>query len=221
MTRFSSAVIRSLSVFGAAMFLLAGLGPAAASAQAPSLDRLLARFAALPGLEAEFTEEKTMALLAVPVRSEGRIWFAGNPDRLMRRVTAPDPSQALILGGSLRMRSGGRTEELDIDSNAVLRGFVDSFRAVLAGDQAALERYYEAELSAGEGDEAWVLHLRPRNPDLRRFVRTITMRGHGVNIDDMLMVEVNGDQTRTTFRNVNARRRYSSSESTRIFRIVE
>lgn len=119
------------------------------------------------------------------------------------------------------MRSGGRTEELDIDSNAVLRGFVDSFRAVLAGDQAALERYYEAELTAGEGEDAWVLSLRPRNRDLRRFVRTITMRGNGVNIEEMLMVEVNGDQTRTTFRSVNARRSYSSSESSRIFRIEE
>lgn len=192
-----------------------------AEAQAPSLERLLRRFAALPGLEAEFTEEKTMALLAVPVRSEGRIWFASNPDRLMRRVTAPDPSQALIDGGTLQMRSGGRTEELDIDSNAVLRGFVDSFRAVLAGDQAALERYYEAELSAGEDPDSWVLALRPRNRDLRRFVRGITMRGHGVNIDEMRMVEVNGDRTVTTFRNVNAQRRFSASESARIFRIEE
>ncbi|MFK7991974.1 MAG: outer membrane lipoprotein carrier protein LolA [Sandaracinaceae bacterium] len=211
-----------LTSFGALCCVLAGvLFPLSASAQAPSLERLLSRFAALPGLEAEFTEEKTMALLAVPVRSRGHIWFAGNPDRLMRRITAPDPSQALIDGGTLRMRSGGRTEELDIDSNAVLRGFVDSFRAVLAGDQASLERYYEAELTAGEGEDAWVLSLQPRNRDLRRFVRTITMRGSGVNIEEMLMVEVNGDQTRTTFRNVNARRRYSDSESSRIFRIEE
>ena len=104
-----------------------------APSDAPTLDSILSRFAALPGLEARFVEEKTMAMLAVPVRSEGQIYFAGNPARLMRRVTAPDPSQALIAGGELRMRSGGRTETISIAGNPVLRGFVDSFREFETG----------------------------------------------------------------------------------------
>jgi hypothetical protein len=188
-----------------------------ARAQAPTLDGLLARFAALPGLEAGFREEKRIALLAVPVRSEGRIYFAD--DRVMRRVERPDPSLALIADGRLRMRNGDRTEELDIDENPVLRGFVDSFRAVLAGDRARLDRFYRAELTAGEGEDGWQLRLVPRDAALRRFLREIRMRGDGVTIREMRMVEVSGDETRTEFFDVNTQRRFSASEARRIFSV--
>ena len=188
-----------------------------ARAQAPTLEGLLARFAALPGLEASFREEKRIALLALPVRSEGRIFFS--EDRVMRRVERPDPSLALIANGRLRMRNGDRTEELDIDENPVLRGFVDSFRAVLAGDRARLERFYRAELTAGEGEHGWQLRLVPRDAALRRFLREIRMSGQGVTIHEMRMIEVSGDETRTEFFDVNTRRRFSASESRRIFSV--
>lgn len=196
------------------------LAPSAGAAQPPSLDRLLERFSELPGLETRYREEKRIALLAVPTRSEGRIYFAPDPDRLMRRQTAPEASAALIADGRLRMRQGERTEELSIRDNPVLRGFVDSFRAVLAGDREALERFYDAELTArpDAGDDAWELRLIPRAEALRQFLRSITMRGTGVTIESMTMVEVSGDETRTEFFDVRTRR-YSSAEAGRIFRV--
>lgn len=193
---------------------------APASAQPPTLERLLEAFSELPGLEARYREEKQIALLAVPTRSEGRIYFA-NPDRLLRRQTSPEPATALIADGRLRFRQGDETTELSIEDNPVLRGFVDSFRAVLAGDREALERYYEAELEPrpDDGEDAWTLTLRPRDEALRRFLRRITMRGEGVVIERMRMVEVNGDETRTEFYDVDTRRRYSPSEARRLFRV--
>jgi len=194
------------------------LGLAApASAQTTTLESLLEAFSGLPGLEARFREEKRIALLAVPVRSEGQIWFA-HPDRLMRRVTRPEASATLIDQGQLRMQSGGRTQALSIDENPVLRGFVESFRAVLGGNRETLERFYQAELTAGEGD-AWELRLTPRNEALRGFIREIRMRGHGVSIDEMTMTEVNGDETRTEFFEVNTHRRFSTAEARDLFRL--
>jgi len=200
--------------------IVALLAPGAAQAQdgEVTLSSLLERFSELPGMEARFEEEKRIALLAVPVRSEGRIWFAPGPARLMRRVTSPEPSAALIANGQLRMRSGDRTEELSIRDNPVLHGFVESFRAVLAGDQETLERFYEAELTAGE-DERWEIVLHPRNEALARFVREIRMRGHGVVIEEMDMVEVSGDRTTTRFLDVNTQREYTRSDAQRIFRV--
>lgn len=186
---------------------------------APTLDRLLEQFREIEGLEATFSEEKRIALLAVPLRSEGRIYFA-RPDRLLRQVTAPEASSALIAQGQLRMRQGARVEVIPIDDNPVLRGFVDSFRAVLAGDRAALDRYYDATLSArpAGGDDGWELRLVPRDAALRRFLREITMRGDGTTIDEMVMTEVSGDETRTRFADVR-RRRFSPAEAQRVFRI--
>lgn len=205
----------------AAAFLAASLAALASSAEAqqapPTLDALLERFASAPGFEARFVEEKRIALLAVPVRSEGRIWFAP-PGRLMRRVERPDPSAALIADGRLRMRQGDRIDEISITDNAVLRGFVDSFRAVLAGDREALARFYRAEYAPGE-DGSWQLTLRPRGDALSRFVREIRLRGSGVSIAEMRMVEVNGDETRTTFSDVDTARRFSAGEARRIFTV--
>lgn len=203
-----------------ALAALATLPTAASAQDAPALDALLARFAALPGLEAHFVEEKRVALLAVPMRSEGQIYFA-HPGRLMRRVERPDPSQALISEGQLTMRAGGRTQQIAISENPVLRGFVDSFRAVLAGDREQLLRFYRAELTArpDDGDDAWTLVLHPRSPELRQFLRVITLRGVGVRIESMHMVEDNGDETRTEFRDVRTDRRFSNAEARRIFSI--
>lgn len=202
-----------------AFALIAWLGSVAHAQQTPppTLDALLERFAAAPGFEARFVEEKRIALLAVPVRSEGRIWFAP-PGRLMRRVERPDPSAVLIADGRLRMRQGDRVEELSIEDNAVLRGFVDSFRAVLAGDREALARFYRADYAPSE-DGSWQLTLRPRGEALARFVREIRMRGTGVTIAEMRMIEVNGDETRTTFSEVDTARRFTPAQASRIFRV--
>ncbi|MGE0790140.1 MAG: outer membrane lipoprotein carrier protein LolA [Sandaracinaceae bacterium] len=212
--------MRVPSILGVFSIALA-LSPSLASAQdAPSLDALLARFAASPGMEARFREEKRIALLAVPTRSEGHIWFAA-PNRMLRRTERPEESAALIAEGQLRMRSGEQTEVLEIDSNPVLRGFVDSFRAVLAGDRASLARFYDAELTrnAEAGEDGWELRLRPRQDALRRFLREIRMVGTGTTIRSMRMLEVNGDETRTEFFDVNTSRRYSAAEARRIFRL--
>lgn len=210
---------RRTSALLAPLLVLLGL-PATAGAQGPTLAQLLERFSALPGLEARYQEEKRIALLAVPTRSEGRIYFA-NPDRLLRRQTSPEAATALIADGRLRFSQGDRVEELSIRDNPVLRGFVDSFRALLAGDREALERYYEAELvpRPEDGEEAWTLTLTPRHEGLRHFLRRITIRGEGASISEMQMVEVNGDETRTRFFDVNTSRRFPSTEAQRLFRV--
>lgn len=187
-------------------------------ASPPTLDALLERFAASPGFEARFVEEKRIALLAVPVRSEGHLWFAP-PGRLMRRVERPDPSAALIDQGRLRMRQGDHVEEISIDENPVLRGFIDSFRAVLAGDRAALARFYRADYAPNAEGGGWALTLRPRGDALSRFLREIRLRGRGAVVSEMWMIEVNGDETHTTFHDVDTARRFSQADARRIFHI--
>ena len=72
---------------------LAGASPTSSQAQpaAPTLERLLAGFASMTGMSARFVEEKQIALLARPIRSEGVLYFTA-PGRLMRLVTSPTVS---------------------------------------------------------------------------------------------------------------------------------
>lgn len=190
---------------------------AAQGRPAPDLDSLLRSFRGLTGLSARFREEKHVALLAAPLRSEGEIHFAP-PGRLLRRVTAPSPSVALIADGRLTFASGGQRQQFDLARQPLVAGFVDSFRHVLAGDRQALEASYRISYEPRD-DGSWRLTLRPRGAPLDQFLREMTFEGRGVTVTRMRMVEVSGDETRTEFFDVVTTKRWSPEEIRRVFRV--
>lgn len=194
--------------------------PAAPQVAPVTLDALLTRFRALPGLSARFREEKRIQLLVAPLVSEGTLDFAP-PSRMVRRTTSPAPSTALIDGAQLRFSDGNGQQALDMNAMPVVRQFVDSFLAVVAGDRGALERTYAMEFRVPDAalPDRWTLTLRPRVPALQRVFREIALRGDGVALSALILRETNGDETETTFREVNAARRYSPEERARVFRI--
>lgn len=190
---------------------------ASASAQAPSLDELLARFRQVQGFECRFREEKRIALLRTPIVSEGTVHYA-RPGRLVRRVVQPGAQVVLVDGGRLRMRDGDRVETIDLASQPIVRSFVDTFGQLLAGDRAALERTYQLAYETREGSQ-WTLALRPRGPPLDRFLREIRFEGDGIALRAMVMIEVSGDVSTTTFSDVTTSRRYTPAEAAHIFSI--
>lgn len=195
--------------------LLLGAASVASAQTAPTLDELLGRFRAVQGMELRFREEKRIALLRVPAVSEGTLHYA-RPGRLARRTTRPSPQIVLIDGDSLRMSEGGRVERIDLAAQPVVRSFVDTFSQLLSGDRAALERVYRVVYAPGEAGR-WTLTLTPRTSPLDRFLREIRFEGDGTALRTMVMTEVSGDVTTTTFSDVDMARRFTEAETTRIF----
>ncbi len=201
-------------------------GPARAHAQdhapAPTVDSILARMSRIPGLHCAYREEKRIALLSSPVLSEGTIDFVrgsgGSPPRMARRTSRPSPQVVLIDQGELRMSDGHTTTRIDLASQPVVRSFVDSFLQLLVGDRASLERTYT--LSVDAGASGWALVLRPRSAPLDTFVREIRFEGQGDALTRMVMTEVSGDVTTTTFSSVDANHRFAAAESARIFSLT-
>jgi outer membrane lipoprotein-sorting protein len=203
------------SAVAIAIVAIAALSPAARAQELPSLEDLLARFRAVPGMELRFREEKQIALMRMPARSEGTIHYA-RPGRIARRVTSPRAQVVLIAGDELRMREGERVERIDLAAQPVLRSFVDTFAQLLRGDRAALEATYRLEY--GPGDEGrWRLTLTPRSAPLERFLREMRFEGVGTTLHHMVATEVSGDVTTTTFTSADAARRYTDAEAARIF----
>ena len=85
--------------------------PSGASDEAPpSLEGLMAGMASARGVVAEFHETKEIALLRAPIESRGVLHFVP-PDRLVRRVVDPAPSELEsgdVLRPPTRRGSGGR-----------------------------------------------------------------------------------------------------------------
>jgi outer membrane lipoprotein-sorting protein len=198
-----------------ALIAALGLWLAAAPASAQSLEALFSRMASIEALECHFREEKRIALLSSPIVTEGEIHYL-RPGRLARRITAPSPQVILIDGASLSMWDGAREERLDLSSQPVVRSFVDSILALLAGDRAALERSYRLSLTA-EGD-GYALTLTPRAAPLTEFLASIRFTlSRGYDLVQMQLTETSGDVATTVFSAVDDDRRYTDAERRRIF----
>lgn len=195
-------------------------GRAEEAQRSVSLSSLLARFAAMPGLEARFHEEKHIALLEAPLVSEGSLHFAP-PGMLLRQIRSPSSSTVLIRDGQLRFSDGRRSGQVDLDANPTVRHFVESFVLLLAGDEAALRVLYNITISQRDpsDDESWELVLVPRPRPMRHVLREVRLHGRGVVLQEMRVREVSGDETVTSFTDVNPARSYSEAERTRLFRV--
>jgi outer membrane lipoprotein-sorting protein len=205
------AVVPRLAVL--ALVLLAALPvPAPALAQSTAtVDSVLGRFARIEGLTLSFREEKHIALLSMPLVTEGTLAYA-RPGRLARRAGG---QIVLIDGSALRMSDGGREQHIDLTSQPIVRSFVDSFRAFLAGDRAALERSYTIAFAHTDAD--WTITLTPRAAPLTQFMTSIVFHGAGDALTRMTMTETSGDTTTTTFSSVDDHHRFGADEAARVF----
>ena len=177
---------------------------------------LMARFAQLPGLEAQFREEKRIALLAVPLVNEGTIHYAA-PGHLRRTTERPERSTVLLDRQRLVLTRDSHREEIEVGSNPAVRFFVDTFVLLLAGDRIALGSMYHMRFHSLAADGAWQLTLRPRDPRMAGLVREIVVHGDGVVLRELIMLEASGDQSRTVFTDVNPARTYTAAERAQLF----
>jgi outer membrane lipoprotein-sorting protein len=182
---------------------------------AQSLDGLLAAFRKSPGVSARFVEEKHIALLKKPLKSEGSIYFLA-PGKLARIVDSPKPSKILLEGDELRISDGKGVRLVDLSKNAAVAALVRSFVNLLHGDRAALEKDFSVKLTSSSGG-GFSLRLVPKAAPLNQLVTSIEVVGKGLVLSEMTVSEASGDQTITRFSDVNTDRRYSEDEKKTLF----
>ncbi|MBI5608801.1 MAG: outer membrane lipoprotein carrier protein LolA [Deltaproteobacteria bacterium] len=188
---------------------------APAPVAAADLAGLLKSLAQMPGLQAQFVEKKTMALLAAPLVTTGALYYT-QPGMLARHTATPAMSVVVVDAKQVRMWDGKRWEVLDFAKQPVVRGFVDSFVRILQGDAPALERLYAMQFAALPAGR-WTLTLRPKQAPLSQVVEFMTLAGQGLAVQSMRMVELGGDETVTTFAAVDTARKFSDAEKTKYF----
>ena len=178
---------------------------------------LFAALAKMPGLEAEFVEEKSIALLAAPLISTGRLFFLP-PGTLARLVERPIPSTVVITPKALRISGSGHAETIDLGARPDVKLFVESFVKVLAGDLTALETLYSVSfvlLPGGQG--AWRLTLTPRGGAVKSLIASLELTGRGPMVDEIIVKETGGDETVTRITKANPARAFSPEEQGRLF----
>jgi outer membrane lipoprotein-sorting protein len=199
------------------LFCLLGLGSARAEDAADPLNALLARLAKVESLRAHFSEEKQMALLAVPLRSQGTLYYA-KPRLLARHTEAPQKSSLVLRGDKLEFGDASHSESMGIDAQPAVRVLVDTFVSVLSGDRAKLMQLAELHIETLPAG-AWRIDVTPRDASVLKIVRSMRFEGKNAELLRMELLDANGDRTLTSFSQVELGPRMGDAEMTRLFRI--
>jgi hypothetical protein len=151
------------------------------------------RLAAVRESRARFVEDKTLAALAQPVRSEGWLVYR-RPDHLEKTTTGPVPESLMVDGDRLSVMAEGEQPRLfDLATQPALAGLVEAVRGTLAGDLPALRRTYTVAM---RGDlAAWRLALAPAGPPLTDLLRQVVVEGAGTTLRRVAIEQANGDRS--------------------------
>jgi len=164
----------------------------AQSALTNELVSLMQTMAAVRHRIVQFEEMKQMEMLDSPLQSEGTLEYLA-PDKLIRTVIKPSRVRYTIDSKQVIIEKAGRSSTRNLDQLPLLRVFVESFRAILAGDLSSLKKYYEIAFS-GNRDQ-WKISLRPKDKKLAAYVSRFQFSGTGDMILQYIIEDSNGDLT--------------------------
>jgi hypothetical protein len=153
---------------------------------------VMALFAARTHGRVAFTEVHELAMLKQPVKSSGELVYVA-PGRLEKRTTEPKAEVLVLDHGMLTAQRGRHTYTVALKDAPQVVPFVESVRATLAGDTAALEHYFTIDF---EGDAShWQLTLLPRDAAIAKSVRQVRMQGERDAIRSVEIRESDGDRS--------------------------
>jgi hypothetical protein len=179
-------------VAAAALATASAAGAAAEPGGGASLDQVLQLLAAHRHGHVAFTEVHRFAMLDGPLESSGELLYDA-PDRLEKRTLEPKPEDLLLEHDALTVQRGSRRRVLPLRDYPQAVPFVESIRATLAGDRAALERYFTLQFSGALDD--WTLELVPRDAALARAVQQVRIRGERDALRSVEIRQSDGDSS--------------------------
>jgi outer membrane lipoprotein-sorting protein len=186
-----AACVSPFAACAAVLVLLSGVTLAADA----DLDLLMATLAQRKHGHVTFTERKFLAVLDRPVESSGELVYDA-PDHLEKRTVKPKPESLVLEGETVTAQRGRHKYVLDLKQYPQVVPFIESIRATLAGDRAALERVFK--LSFDGSLAHWTLDLAPLDPKLAATVKRIRIVGEGDAVRTVEIAEADGDHSLLT-----------------------
>ena len=190
-----------------AILALAQFSKAAPLTQS-DIDQLIQKLQTLhasePSLQANFREERHLAMLKEPIINEGKIWFT-LPDKIRREIGGKTPSTTVIDGKkmSIYYPNYQQVEIYDLEKRPMLK---DSLRALTAGlNFREVTNFYQLEGSK-EGN-IYHITLTPKTVSVKKLVRSVDL-----TIDDNLnpqhvdVEDAKGQKISVTYTNVRRER---------------
>jgi chaperone LolA len=163
------------------------------------LGRIREKRAAAPQVQADFQEEKNVKMLNKPIVSSGKIWFQ-SPNKFRREAKGTSPSITVSDGQQLWIYypKFNSAEHYSLGKRSPLDAGISAITASLNLEN--VEATYH--ISATKEADGYQLQLLPRNPSMKRFLQTFTIRMNSdLQVMRTEMVQPNGDHIVTTYSN--------------------
>ena len=194
---------RSVPTCAAIAFLLLAALASAEPLSPADVKALLARIrdkrAAAPQVQADFQEEKTVRMLNKPIISSGKMWFQA-PNKFRREAKGNSPSVTVSDGQQLwiyypKFQSA---EHYSLGKRSPLDAGIAAITASLNLEN--VEGTYH--ITATKEADGYQLQLMPRNPSMKRFLQTFSIRmNNDLQVVRTEMLQPNGDRIVTTYTN--------------------
>ena len=180
--------------------LAVGGYPLAASAtesadQTAAFDQLLKLLAERRHDHVSFTEVQELAILDHPLHSSGELLYDA-PNRLEKRTLEPRREDLVLEHGMLSVERDHHRRSVSLRDFPQAVPFIESVRATLAGDRAALARYFSVQFGGTLG--RWSLELTPTDDTLKRSVQRIVIAGETDRIRSVQIRQSDGDTSTLT-----------------------
>jgi outer membrane lipoprotein-sorting protein len=187
-----------LRVLGACVSLLAcAAAQGAAAGAGDALDEVMHSLAQRRHGQVSFVEQQFLSLLKRPVESYGELIYDA-PNRLEKRTIEPRPETLVVDGEVVTMLRGRHSRTLDLKAYPQILPFIESIRATLAGDRAALERLFRLKFTGSE--TRWTLDLTPLDAQLAKTVAEIRIDGSRNELSRVEIRQPDGDRSLMTLR---------------------
>jgi chaperone LolA len=163
------------------------------------LGRIREKRAAAPQVQADFQEDKNVRMLNKPIVSSGKIWFQA-PNKFRREAKGSSPSITVSDGQQLWIYypKFHSAEHYSLGKRSPLDAGISAITASLNLEN--VEATYH--ISATKEADGYQLQLLPRNPSMKRFLQTFSIRmNNELQVIRTEMVQPNGDRIVTTYSN--------------------
>ena len=163
------------------------------------LGRIKEKRASSPQMSADFQEEKNVKMLNKPIVSAGKVWFQ-SPNKFRREAKGNSPSITVSDGQHLwiyypKFQSA---EHYSLGKHSPLDAGINAITASLNLEN--VEATYH--ISGTKEADGYQLQLLPRNPSMKKFLQTFTIRmNNDLQVVRTEMVQPNGDRIVTTYSN--------------------
>jgi outer membrane lipoprotein-sorting protein len=168
------------------------------------IDQLVQRLQATtnqqPSLQANFREERHLAMLKEPIVNEGKVWFT-LPDKIRREIAGKTPSTTVIDGKkmSIYYPNYQQVEVYDLEKRPIIK---DSLHALTAGlDFREIKGYFDLQGSK-EGNQ-YRITLTPKTASVRKLVQRVDLTiGEDLIPQQVIVHNVKGEIFTSTYTNV-------------------